>query len=110
MKQILIVIALLAAFVASPVFAHGSHGSIDAATAQKIAARTVQQMTFKDMGYAVGRLDASWKTLREESVLLEQDADGYFVVSVKNSETGEVIYMQIADTGEVVAVNEDAAF
>ncbi|MBV1931231.1 MAG: hypothetical protein KUG71_05895 [Porticoccaceae bacterium] len=60
MKKILRTMLLLTLITpANMGLAHSDHSTIDAQSAIQIANKSVQQMTFKDLGYQAGKLDAS---------------------------------------------------
>jgi hypothetical protein len=66
----------------------------------------VQQLTFKDFGYEVGKLDKSWKSLSKKDVNISNLLDTAFIVSATNPTTQKVIYFEIAKNGKVRGVKD----
>jgi hypothetical protein len=60
MNKILSIIALCAALLSVNVYAHDDHGVISGQKALSIAAKSINKMTFKDVGFAVVKLDDTW--------------------------------------------------
>lgn len=85
--------------------AHSDHGMINDETAVQIAHKTVQQMTFKDFGHAVGKLDGSWKSINPDDIEIVEVGDGFYVLHITQSETKQSLSMRIAFTGQVVESN-----
>ena len=91
-------------------FAHGDHGKISAKQALEVAAKATQQLTFKDFGFKVGKLNESWKTLTAEDFkLLGVEANRY-VISADNKTENKKIYFLMTMTGEVLKVNTEGKF
>jgi hypothetical protein len=111
MKKIIGTCVLLAIFShAHAVFAHGDHGVISATSAVYIASNTVRKMTFKDMGYQAGKLDASWKDIPNEDINVIAVGDGSYVVSVSNQKIQKQVFLKITGTGQVLDVLKDNNF
>jgi hypothetical protein len=106
MKTILRTLALVVFFGQSAAFAHEEHNDITRETAINIAIKTVQQLTFKDFGYEVGKLDKSWKSLSKKDVNISNLLDTAFIVSATNPTTQKVIYFEIAKNGKVRGVKD----
>jgi len=90
--------------------AHEGHGIISSETALSIANKSVKQLTFKDLGYDIGKLDASWKSLTDSSFSLIQELDKTFIVSATNTTNttnSNVIYVEIAKNGKVLGVKSE---
>jgi hypothetical protein len=104
MKVIIRTLLLVACIVQSAAFAHQGHNEISSETALNIANKSVQQLTFKDLGYEVGKLDASWKSATDANFNVIEVLEKTFVVSATNSSTKEVIYFEIAKNGKVLSV------
>jgi len=66
----------------------------------------VQQLTFKDFGYEVGKLDKSWKSLSKKDVNISNLLDTAFIVSATNATTQKVIYFEIAKNGKVRGIKD----
>lgn len=84
------------------VMAHSDHGMISDDTALQIAHKAVQQMTFKDFGYPVGKLDASWKSVKPDDIEVVEVGDGFYVLRITQSEMEQSLSMTIAFTGQVM--------
>mgnify|MGYP000398018506 CR=1 FL=1 len=104
MKVIIRTLLLVVFIVQGAAFAHEGHNEISHDTALNIANKSVQQLTFKDFGYEVGKLDASWKSLSSDSFSVFQVLEKTFVVSATNPSTKRVIYLEIAKNGKVLSV------
>jgi hypothetical protein len=91
-------------------FAHGSHGKITTKKALEVAAKATQQLTFKDLGFKVGKLDDSWKALTAENFKLYAAEANRYVVSVNNGSGSKTIYFLMTVSGEVLKVNFEAKF
>ncbi len=111
MKQLIRTIFLLTLITpAGAVIAHSDHGAISEESAIQIASKTVKQMTFKDMGYEAGRLDAGWKSVPIEDIEVVDVGDGFYVVSVTNKETQESVYFKIGANGKVLEARDTNSF
>lgn len=104
MKVIIRTLLLVVCIVQSAAFAHQGHNEIKSETALIIANKSLQQLTFKDFGYQVGKLDASWKSVTDANFNIVEVLEKTFVVSATNSSTNEVIYFEIASNGRVLSV------
>ena len=103
MKQLLRTLFLVILTTpAGLVMAHSDHGAISDAAAVQIAHKTIQQMTFKDFGYSVGKLDNSWKSVKPDDIKVLEVGDGFYVLHITQSETKRSISMKISFTGRVV--------
>lgn len=91
----------------SLVFAHSDHGTISQQTVKQIAAKSVQQMTFKDMGYQVGKLDAIWKSAQTSDVEILGFSGEFYQLRVTNRETRQRVYLKVAVTGQVLDATEN---
>lgn len=88
-------------------FAHGGHDAISPETALNIANKSVKQLTFKDLGFAVGKLDASWKSITDKNFSVIQVLDKTFIVSATNTSNKKVIYFEIAKNGKMLGVKNN---
>lgn len=105
MKKRLKVLTLCAVLNMGNAYAHGDHDEpavISPEGAISIANKSVQQLTFKELGFAVGKLDASWKTLTAQDLSVVSIEDSFYVVSAKNSES--TLYFKVAFDGQVMDV------
>lgn len=84
--------------------AHEGHDEISRETAIKIANKSVQQLTFTDLGYQIGKLDSSWKSLKDNDFDVVEASEKSYVVSATNNKTNNVIYFEIAKNGKVLEV------
>ena len=91
-------------------FAHGDHKMISAKDAIQVAIKVTQKLTFKDLGYKVGKLDESWKALTTEEFKLYAAQDNRYKVSAFNKDNNKVIYFLMTISGELLQVNSEAKF
>jgi len=87
-------------------FAHQGHAVINSETALIVANKSVKQLTFKDLGFAVGKLDSSWKSLTDSNFSVIEVLDKTFIISATNSTDNKVIYIEIAKNGKVLGVKD----
>jgi hypothetical protein len=73
-----------------------------------IANKSVKQLTFKDLGYDVGKLDASWTSLTDTDFRMVQMLEKTFIVSATNATNDTVIYFEIAKNGKVLGVKDSS--
>lgn len=104
MKFIIGTILLIVFIRPSVAFAHANHDVISSETALIIANKSVKQLTFKDLGFEVGKLDASWKSLSDANFSVKEVLDATFIISAANTTNSEVIYFEIANSGKVLSV------
>ena len=104
MKAIIRTLLFIVCIGQSAAFAHEGHNEINSETALSIASQSVQQLTFKDFGYEVGKLDASWKSATDANFNVIEVLEKTFIVSATNSSNNEVIYFEIAKYGKVLGV------
>jgi len=103
MKQLLGTLLLVILITPSGLaMAHSDHGAISDNAAVQIAHKTVQQMTFKDFGYPVGKLDNSWKSVKQDDIEVVEVGDGFYVLRITQGETKQSLLMKIALTGQVM--------
>jgi len=108
MKNFLRTLLLLTIITpASMVLAHSNHGTIDAQSAIQIASKSIQQMTFKDLGYQAGKLDASWKSVPIEDIEVIDSKEGFYVLRAANKSTNKSLYLKISVTGKVLKAREN---
>lgn len=88
--------------------AHERHDVISSKTALNIANKSVKQLTFKDLGYDVGKLDASWTSLTDTDFRMVQMLEKTFIVSATNATNDTVIYFEIAKNGKVLGVKDSS--
>tara|TARA_R110001583_G_C5499961_1_gene395655 strand:+ start:147 stop:473 length:327 start_codon:yes stop_codon:yes gene_type:complete len=104
MKVIIRALFLVACIWQSAALAHQGHNEITSETALNIASKSVQQLTFKDFGYQVGKLDASWKSATDAHFSVIEVLEKSFIVSATNTPKSEIIYFEIAKNGQVLGV------
>jgi hypothetical protein len=107
MKVIIRALFLVACIWQSAVFAHQGHNEISSETALNIANKSVQQLTFKDFGYQVGKLDVSWKSATDANFDVVEVLEKAFVVSAVNPSTNQIIYFEIEKDGKVLSVKAE---
>ncbi|MFD1383640.1 DUF6488 family protein [Rhodanobacter aciditrophus] len=100
MKKILVASLITLGMSSTGVWAHGSHGMVGDDAAKASAARTVQRMTFQDMGFEAGKLDKSWKELKGQDLQLVLKTSKSFIFEVTNPETGEVLVVTLEPNGD----------
>lgn len=110
MKKILSVLTLCSAMICSNVSAHSDHGIISGQAAINIANKSLPQMTFKEFGFEVGKLDTSWKLLTAKDLSVVSVEDSFYVVSANNKETQSTIYFKIANNGQVMDITHKNDF
>jgi hypothetical protein len=106
MKVLIRTIMLITLLGQCSAYAHQDHDVISSQTALNIASKSVKQQTFKDFGYAVGKLDTSWKSLSYSSFNVLQILEKTFIISVTNATIGQVIYFEIAKNGKILGVKD----
>lgn len=107
MKNLLITLLATFSLFAAGVQAHGDHGHdniLDEESAKNVVTVTVQKMTFRNMGYAAGKLDQSWQSVAGSDITLDTKDNASYVYNVTNSETGKVLSVKVMDSGEVESV------
>ncbi|MFT4995498.1 MAG: putative cupredoxin-like copper-binding protein [Paraglaciecola sp.] len=90
--------------------AHSDHGVISGQTALSIASKSVKKLAFKDFGFEVGKLDASWKELKDSHFSVIEVLEGSYIVSAKNSASAKAIYFRIGKNGQVLSVKNKNEF
>ena len=104
MKKTLSAVVLCCTLISGSALAHGDHGVISGQKAISIAAKSVKQMTFKDFGFEVGKLDESWKDLSPEKFSVVSVEEEFYVVSASNSDAAKQVFFKIANNGQVLDV------
>ena len=104
MQKLLSVLAVCSTIFCSNVAAHSDHGVIN------IVSKSLPQMTFKEFGFEVGKLGASWKLLTSSDMSVVSVEDSFYIVSANNTETESTIYFQIANNGQVMDVTHKNNF
>jgi hypothetical protein len=100
--------ALIIASIASTVaFAHQNHDAISRETALNIANKAVKQLTFRDLGFEVGKHDSSWNLLTDTNFSVIRALDETFIISATNTTSKNVIYFEIAKNGKVLGVKDN---
>lgn len=110
MKKLIIILFITLMFSTNSAFAHGDHGKISPKAAIQIAMKATQQLTFKDLGFAVGKLNANWKELTADDYKLYSAEANRYVISATNKTNAETIYLLMSMSGEVLKVNSEAKF
>lgn len=108
MKKYLSAVALCSVFFCANISAHSDHGAINGQTAINIAAKSAKQMTFKDFGFEVGKLDESWKHLAISQFSIISVEEGYYVVRAGEAGSEKQVFFKIDKSGQVLnATNEN---
>ena len=81
--------------------------AIDTQSAIQIASKSIQQMTFKDLGDQAAKLDASWKSVRIEDIEVVDFKDGFFMLRAVNKAINKSVYLKITVTGKVLEAMEN---
>ena len=105
MKILLTTLVMIATLFTVNVFAHSDHSHISREQAIKITVKSAKQMTFKDFGFEVGKLDSSWKTLTATDVAISHIENGNFFTSANNKSLKATLYFKVAQSGELVDVS-----
>ncbi|MFT4937033.1 MAG: hypothetical protein ACI88A_000042 [Paraglaciecola sp.] len=109
--KILVCAVLLATLIGQGnALAHSDHGVISGQTAVRIASKSVKQLTFKDFGFAVGKLDASWAELTADNFSVVEVLDNSYIISAKNMASKKNIFLQIANSGQLLKVKNSNEF
>jgi hypothetical protein len=109
--RILACVVLLSAFIGQGnALAHGGHGDIDGKTALRVASKSVKQLTFKDFGFEVGKLDASWTELTASNFSVVEVLEDSYIISAKNMASKKTIFFQIAHNGQLMKVKNSKEF
>lgn len=107
MKVIVNIILIISLIGHCAAFAHEGHNDITEETALNIVNKSVKQHTFKDFGYEVGKLDASWKSVTRHNLKTVKKVDKSFIISAANIISDTVIYFHIEKNGKIRAVTND---
>ena len=110
MKSLITALFITLMFSVSSAFAHTEHGKVSPKAAIQIAAKATQQLTFKDLGFNVGKLSENWKNLTTEDFKLHGAEANRYVVSANNKFENKTIYFLMTVSGEVLKVNSEANF
>ncbi|MBT79992.1 MAG: hypothetical protein CL587_06325 [Alteromonadaceae bacterium] len=106
MKKLIAGLAASLMIMSGNVAAHADHGKISGQVAVEVAAKAAKQMTFKDFGFDVGKLDESWKDVSSTSFAVASMERDYYVVRATHPESGEKVYFKIAGNGMVIDAKE----
>ncbi len=110
MKNLITAVFISLIFSTSSAFAHTDHGKISPKAAIQVAVKTTQQLTFKDFGFKVGKLNGNWKNLTTEDFKLYAVEANRYVVSANNKSENKTIYFLVTMSGKVLNVNSQATF
>jgi hypothetical protein len=92
------------------VLAHSDHSVISGQTALSIASKTAKQLTFKDFGFEVGKLDASWKELKDSNYSVVEVLEDSYIISAKNTVNENTIFFRIAKNGQILNIKNSNEF
>jgi len=110
MKNLIAALFITLTLGTSSAIAHSDHGKISPKAAIQIATKATQQLTFKDFGFNVGKLNDNWKNLTTEDFKLYSAEANRYIVSANNKSENETIYFLMTMSGEVLSVNSKAKF
>ncbi|MGI2146889.1 MULTISPECIES: DUF6488 family protein [Alteromonadales] len=119
MRNLFIFLVIGSAFIGSYSFAHvdrmksmdhSRNSHMNEKKVISITIKTINKMTFKDLGYEAGKLPSSWETINNADVNIVNVHEGSYVVSATNSQVKQTLYFRIDDDGDVVAVSENKGF
>ncbi len=110
MKKLSLLLFIALMFNVSSVLAHSGHGKISAKQAIQLAVKLTQKLTFKDLGYKVGKLSDSWKSSTTQDYQLYAVHMNRYIISASNSTDDTSIYFLMTMSGEVLKVNPTAKF
>lgn len=110
MKNLIVMLFVGLMLNTGTALAHGDHGKISAKQAIQVANKVTQKLTFKDLGFNVGKLDESWKALSTEDFKLFAAQANRYIVSAFNKAENKTIYFLMTMNGEVLKVNSEARF
>ncbi|WP_434951381.1 DUF6488 family protein [Shewanella sp. HL-SH4] len=119
MRYLILILVICSALVSSDSFAHvdrmksmdhSRHSHMNDEKVKGITITTIQKLTFKDLGYEVGKLPSSWESISTADVNIVSTHGGSYVVSATNSQTKKTIFFKIEEDGEVVAISESNGF
>jgi len=105
MKKILVASLIAMGMSSTGAWAHGSHGMVGDDAAKASVARTVQRMTFQDMGFEAGKLDESWMSLKGQHLKLINKSEKNFVFEVTNPESGKILVVTLKPNGDPSGVS-----
>ncbi|BFM09780.1 DUF6488 family protein [Halioxenophilus aromaticivorans] len=107
MKTATISLVLVAALFSATAGAHGKKTpptSLKRGSAKNLVTITVQQMTFKDMGFEAGKLGRSWQSITDDNIVLASRNGSTFVYTVKNDANDKVLTVNVLNDGTVESV------
>lgn len=104
MKKFISTLVFCCAFISSSVLAHADHGLLGSANAIDVATKTVQKMTFKDLGYKVGKLGESWKSNDNVQYSIFQQTPDYFIIQAANKIEKNSILIKVGNGRQVIGV------
>jgi len=91
------------------VYAHSTH-AVGETTAITIVQRAIPQLTTKDFGFEVGRLDMSWNSITEGDVTMVETDGDFYIMSATNPESKAAIFFLIGINGQVLEVKDSNDF
>ena len=110
MKKLILTFLIAFLFNSGFALAHDGHGKISSKAAIQIAVKVTQQLTFKDFGFDVGKLDKSWKELTTDDFKLFSAQTNRYIISGIKKVNNDTIYFLMSLSGEVIKVNSDGKF
>jgi hypothetical protein len=84
-RKVVSKVLIIASIASSVVFSYPSHDAISSEIALNIANKSAKQLTFTDLGFKVGELEANWKLLSDSNFRVEQVLEETFTISATNT-------------------------
>lgn len=71
-----------------------------------LAPQAAKQLTQKDFGMKVGKLDASWGQMKRTDFAIVKESDHNFVIKANNTKLPQILFFTVSKGGEVEQVSE----
>ena len=75
-----------------------------------IAGKVASDLASRDAGLGFGQLAESWAAVAKENIEIYKKGQGYYIVSLRNSDEQKTLYVLMSDGGEVYDANFDGTF
>jgi len=111
MKNFTVIALFTWLFCSSLAFAHtGGHGKVNKERAVEIAQNAAKMLTFKSYGMAIGKIDASWASVKKASYQVVEEDDSHYMIKAINKDNAQTLYFNIGKNGEINAVKDAVDF
>ncbi|MBE8168285.1 MAG: hypothetical protein HAW66_07960 [Shewanella sp.] len=114
MRLLSILFTTSALLLSLPAFSHGDGHSeqpvLSTNGAVSVAVKAAKKMSFKDMGFAIGKLDKSWGELSSDKFELVESSKRGYVIAAINETTKERLIFTVSQAGELLDVAKKEAF